>query len=236
MPASKPGYNLHPRYNRPILRRQRRNDGRRENTHGKAERRTAGRKTRADGQTTTASPKCPATPETPTAGRPRRWRSAQPATAPGDSSEPVSHAQTHAGRIHAASPAQDQQPQRRRSAAPDAVKAEDARAAPRGRARRHAHSPAGRSAPRVSLFSRISPSRKTPLFRKPKKRKTSFCAFLREIFKKFFLPLSATFSRKSAVKQACFCTKPIQKAPARPHNYTLDGEKTTIFLPWCDKK
>lgn len=51
MPASKPGYNLRPRYNRPILRRQRRKDGRQENTNGKAERRTAGRKTRSERQT-----------------------------------------------------------------------------------------------------------------------------------------------------------------------------------------
>lgn len=55
MPASTPEYNLRPRYNRPILRRQRRNDGRRENTHGKTERHTAGRKTRSDRQAATHS-------------------------------------------------------------------------------------------------------------------------------------------------------------------------------------
>ena len=103
----------------------------------------------------------PATPETPTADRPRRWRSAQPA------------------QIHP--------PRRRRSAGHDAVKAEDARTVPRGRTRPHARSPGHRSAPRVSLFSRISPSQKSPLFPKPKKTKSLFLRLSVRNFQKIFL-------------------------------------------------
>lgn len=156
MLASKPGYNLHPRYNRPVLRRQKRNDGRRENTHGNTERHTAGKKTRPDRQTTPPGPERTAEPDrterptaaeratvrrSATADRKRRQRSARPATAPDDRSEPVSPAQIHARQAQAASPVQDQRPRRILSAAPDAVKAEAARTAQRGRTRPHARRP-----------------------------------------------------------------------------------------------
>lgn len=248
MPDSKPGYNLHPRYNRPILRRQRRNDGRRENTHGKTKRRTAGRKPRPERQAgrqrrpaRNAHPRQIAQNATQqqigrrSEDQPRQTRSA----ASGQHSPPrypvTVPAALHPERPRAGQPAQIHPPRRRRSAAADAVKAETARTDPRGRTRPHARSPGHRSAPKNSQIPRISPSRKSPLF--PKKRKSSFCAFLCEIFKKFFfLPLSANFCPKMQSRGGLFLHKTDTKSTSPPHNSTLDGEKTTIFLTWYDKK
>ena len=40
----------------------------------------------------------------------------------------------------------------------------------------------------------------------------------------------------NAVKEGLFLHQTDTKSTSQPHNSTIDGEKNTIFLPWCDKK
>lgn len=194
MPDSKPGYNLHPRYNRPILRRQRRNDGRRENTHGKTKRRTAGRKTRPERQ----------------AGRQRRpARNAQPRqiaqNAPQqqigrrseDQPRQTGIAASHARNAHSGQAA----PVAVSTARPDPPapaqtvsrsRCSQGRGRPDSSARTHPaprpQSWSSKCATGQSVFP-DQPQPEIPAFSKTKKRKSSFCAFLCEKFQKNFFCL-----------------------------------------------
>ena len=208
MPASRPGYNLHPRYNRTILRRQKRNDRRQENTHGNTEPRTAGGKTRSELQTgrqadndaqpgthsparagdgqqlSQGSPEAP--PMVSTAGHStgRQFRAGQPCTDPRGTDS--------SGKPRPGPPAPAQTVSRSRCSQgrgrPDS--SEMTHPTKRQQPSR------SKSAPGQSVFP-DQPGQENHAFPKTKKRKISFCAFLREIFKKFSFCL---FLRHFAVK------------------------------------